>query len=121
MGNFVSDYREARLSVRHPDAYDARLVECITDLLVRHDERIELEHRLAVNRRRVEVITDLLERHDHGIELEHRAEGRRPNRHRRPPDANPLDADRAGGGRANPLRRTDANGKTRAQEFIRHE
>ena len=57
MGNFVSDYRKAGLSVRHPDAYCVWLVEHITDLLVWHDARIELKRCLAVNRRRVEVIT----------------------------------------------------------------
>ncbi len=50
MGSLVTDYRKAR-SLLRLDRYDAWLVECIVELLGKHDERVAAEKRLRVGRR----------------------------------------------------------------------
>ncbi len=50
MGNLVADYQKAR-SLLRLGPYDAWLVECIVNLLMRHDNRVAAEKRLRVGRR----------------------------------------------------------------------
>jgi len=50
MGNLATNYREARSRLRL-GAYDAWLVECIVNLLKRHDNRVAAEKRLKIGRR----------------------------------------------------------------------
>lgn len=51
MGNLVTDYRKARALLRL-GPYDAWLVECIVNLLIRHDNRVAAEKRLRIGRRK---------------------------------------------------------------------
>ena len=50
MGNIMTDYQKARAMLRL-GRYDAWLVECIVNLLRRHDNRVAAEKRLRVGRR----------------------------------------------------------------------
>ena len=65
MGNLVTDYREARARLRL-GRYDAWLVECITRLLKRHDDRVSAEKRLRVGRR---TSAAMLERQQAGFRV----------------------------------------------------
>jgi len=51
MGNLVTDYRKAR-SLLRLGRYEAWQVECIVNLLTRHDTRVAAEKRLRIGRRR---------------------------------------------------------------------
>ena len=50
MGNLSTDYRTARAFLRL-GRYEAWLVECIVNLLKRHDDRVAAEKRLSIGRR----------------------------------------------------------------------
>ena len=50
MGNLVTDYQRARAMLRL-GPYDAWLVECIVNLLMRHDNRVAAEKGLRIGRR----------------------------------------------------------------------
>ncbi len=49
MGNLSTDYQKARALLRL-GPYDAWLVECIVNLLIRHDNRVAADKRLRVGR-----------------------------------------------------------------------
>jgi hypothetical protein len=51
MGNIVTDYQKAR-SLLRLGSYERWQVECITNLLRRHDNRVAAEKRLRVGRRK---------------------------------------------------------------------
>lgn len=50
MGNLATEYREARALLRL-GPYEAWLVECIVNLLMRHDNRVAAQKRLRIGRR----------------------------------------------------------------------
>jgi hypothetical protein len=50
MGNLMTDYREARTRLRL-GRYEAWLVECIVNLLIRHDARVAAQKRLRNGQR----------------------------------------------------------------------
>ena len=50
MGNLVTDHREARALLRL-GPYERWQVECIANLLKRHDDRVAAEKRLRIGRR----------------------------------------------------------------------
>ena len=50
MGNLVTDYQKARALLRL-GPYERWQVKCITNMLVRHDDRVAAEKRLRVGRR----------------------------------------------------------------------
>ena len=50
MGNVATDYRKAR-SLLRLGPYEAWQVECIVNLLIRHDNRVAAEKRLEIGRR----------------------------------------------------------------------
>lgn len=51
MGNLATDYCKAR-SLLRLGSYEAWLVECIVNLLIRHDKRVAAEKRLRIGRQK---------------------------------------------------------------------